>query len=99
MMIVMYAAALAFAPIAAPMTGCDQSGCASTNNSRDTINTGNSKNSGNYRSANSVNSGNFSTANGSTTSGNSSLSSNNADGPQRIVIAKRIAKCAVKRRC
>ncbi|GAA0973710.1 hypothetical protein GCM10009555_028850 [Acrocarpospora macrocephala] len=97
MMIVMYAAALAFAPIAVPVAGCDPSGCANTNTSGDTFNTGNSKNSGNYRTvSNNLNSGNFSTANGSTNTANSSLSLNNADGPQRIIVANRVVKRVIK---
>jgi hypothetical protein len=93
MMIMMYAAALAFAPITVPMAGCEPIGCANTNTSGDTFNTGNSRNSGNYHShKNIINSGNFSTVNGSTNSSNSSISSNSADGPQRIIVTKRLIK-------
>ncbi|WP_214110182.1 hypothetical protein [Acrocarpospora catenulata] len=94
MMIVTSVAALAIAPIIA--TGVDPKDSSNTNTSGDTYNTGNSENSGNFRSeSTAINSGNFGNANGGTNSNNAAISTNLADGRQKIIVIKRL----IKRKC
>ncbi|GAA0407278.1 hypothetical protein Acor_50780 [Acrocarpospora corrugata] len=111
----MLVAALAIAPIAVPLGGCNPTGCGNVNSSGDTLDagnvnssgdtldTGNTNSSGNYVNESvSVNSGNFANANGAANSTNStSFSSNYADGHQRIVVVQRACKgrCSHHRRC
>ncbi|GIH28390.1 hypothetical protein Aph01nite_67000 [Acrocarpospora phusangensis] len=98
-MMILYVAALAFASVAAPVAG-DPTCCVV--NHGHSHHMGNHRNSGNYHSdTNNINSGNYSNTDGSINSGNSSISSNNADGPQRIIITDRFVKrrCVLKRSC